>query len=260
LIDENDNWVISDFGQAVFRDTVDSSSRVVNIGGTDAYAPPEIDNLDDEFTRRYDIWSLGCIILEVAAFVVLGYDGLTGGSAYDGLDQVRNTQAVRSRRRDNRFFCGDGAHDCKLKDGIIRFMQQLQSADRLRRSPKSQIFIDRIVDLVGKMLAPSAGDRIDIGEVIRSLRFAVEDSNDNTQPFEMIPVPGERSILEPDLSSIRYVLAWLSFSCLRLEALYLLRHLTVFGTGEASAGHRLLFESSKTNTEIYGHVRLRIEC
>jgi hypothetical protein len=118
---------------------------------------------------------------------------------------VRSTLAHR-RRLDNRFFCEDVPYDYKVKDGIITFMEQLEKADRLKGKPKSEIFVNRIVDLIGKMLAPNAVNRIDIGEVIRSLRFAIEDSNDTTQPLEMTPVPGERSILEPDLGSIKYVL------------------------------------------------------
>ena len=205
LIDDDDNWIVSDFGQAVFRDAMDSSSRVPPIGGTDAYAPPEIDGRDEEFTRRYDIWSLGCIILEVTAFVVWGHDGLVGSAEYQGLDQVRCTQPARGHRIDSRFFCEAGPNEYKVKEGITNFMQELTTADRLRENSKSQTFIDRIIDLIGKMLAPNVDDRIDIGEVIRLLRFAIEDSNDTTQPLEMTAVEGERSILEPDLAFIPYV-------------------------------------------------------
>jgi len=79
-----------------------SCSRVVNQRGTDAYVPPEIDNLDSRFSRRYDIWSLGCIMLEVVAFVPLGHEGLHGER---GLDHVRFTRSSWGSQKDHRFFC-----------------------------------------------------------------------------------------------------------------------------------------------------------
>jgi serine/threonine protein kinase len=204
LIDDDNNWVISDFGQATFRSTSESSSRVVNQGGTDAYAPPEIDNLDAQFSRRYDVWSLGCIMLEVTAFVVLGYDGLRGCEQWKGLDQIRCTTAPRSRRQDNRFFCQESYQgEYKVKKEITDFMEFLTAAECLQHQQKSKVFVENILDLIRKMLEPEAEDRIEIGEVIRLLESAIEESGDDAQPLEMVAVPGERLIGEPDLGRVR---------------------------------------------------------
>jgi serine/threonine protein kinase len=205
LIDDNNNWVISDFGQSSFRPTGDSTSRVVNQGGTDAYAPPEIDNLDAEFSRRYDVWSLGCITLEVTAFTILGYAGLNGCTEWPGLDAVRTTQAARTRRTDSRFFCQDLYHgQYTVKGEVINFMEFLKKADSVREQQKSRVFIERILDLTMKMLEPMAEDRIEIGEVIRLLESIIEELNDDKQPVEMVAVHGERSIGEPEIGCIRF--------------------------------------------------------
>jgi serine/threonine protein kinase len=75
LVENDGTLLISDFGQAAFVER-GGSSRVDNHGGTEAYAPPEIDNLNERQTQRYDIWSLGCIFIEIVTVIVLGSNSL----------------------------------------------------------------------------------------------------------------------------------------------------------------------------------------
>jgi serine/threonine protein kinase len=202
LVDNDGTWIISDFGQSTFRETTRSSSRVVNQGGTDAYAPPEIDNLDARFSRRYDIWSLGCIMLEVLAFVLLGHEGLRGNR---GLDHVRCTRSSWSSRIDHRFFCQESPQGkCIVKPEIIAFMKSLKESETLHGSQKSRIFVENILELIAKMLEPEAEFRIEIGNVIRRLNSAIDSARPDLQALgQMVPVHGERSISESDLKSVR---------------------------------------------------------
>jgi serine/threonine protein kinase len=202
LVDDDGTWIISDFGQSTFRETTRSSSRVVNQGGTDAYAPPEIDNLDSRFSRRYDVWSLGCIMLEVMAFVLLGHDGLRGEK---GLDQVRCTRSSWSSRKDHRFFCQENPlGKCIVKLEIIAFMESLRESESLRGSQKSRLFVESILELITKMLEPEAEFRIEIGDVIRRLNSAMDSAQPDSQALgQMVAVHGERSISESDLKSVR---------------------------------------------------------
>jgi len=204
LIDDQGVWIISDFGESTFQETSRSTSRVVNRGGTDAYAPPEIDNLDTQFSRRYDVWSLGCIMLEVTAFVILGYDGLCGDK---GLDRVRYTTSAWSsiKESDHRFFSRESPQGkFVVKKEITDFMKSLTAAESLRGHQKSQAFVGSILDLITKMLEPEAKFRVPIGDVIRRLRSAMSTARDDThQRGPMSPVGDERPIGEPGLSDMR---------------------------------------------------------
>ncbi|KAH8655060.1 kinase-like domain-containing protein [Tricladium varicosporioides] len=204
LINDKGTWIISDFGESTFQDTSRSTSRVVNHGGTDAYAPPEIDNLDSRFSRRYDVWSLGCIMLEVMAFVILGHEGLCGEK---GLDKVRFTKLPWSLTKDHRFFCQESQLQYGkyiVKKEITDFMKSLLESERVRGQHKSRVFVETILELITEMLEPEAEHRIEIGKVIRRLRSAIDNARDHAQALdEMVAVEGERSIGQPRLSTIR---------------------------------------------------------
>ncbi|KIW11261.1 hypothetical protein PV08_10561 [Exophiala spinifera] len=202
LIDKDNIWMISDFGQAVFKPTGDTSSRMVNQGGTLAYAPPEM-NIDAKSSRRYDIWSLGCITLEVLAFAIHGTHGLNGCEAYQGLDAVRRTNNLTSGQEDSALWYQDDDKKYRVKPAVFEFMQFLLRAEPLQHRPSSLSFVNRIIDLITKMLEPVADDRIDIGEVVRLLEAAIEESNDQTQPLDMTPNDGEVPIGELELQCIR---------------------------------------------------------
>jgi serine/threonine protein kinase len=64
---------ISDFGMGRFRD-VATGSKTSNIKGTPAYAAPE-SRLESSQSRPYDIWSYGCILLEIIIWLVYGPQG-----------------------------------------------------------------------------------------------------------------------------------------------------------------------------------------
>jgi serine/threonine protein kinase len=78
LVDDSERLLITDFGHATFKEiTGTTSSKVMGRGGTEAYAPPEIDGEGCvKQNRRYDIWSLGCVLVEICAFVARGSQGV----------------------------------------------------------------------------------------------------------------------------------------------------------------------------------------
>jgi len=69
-------FLIADFGLS-FRKSSDDVKRcsltdTPKLGGV--YTPPEL--RDIQVTRKYDIWSFGCILLEVSAFAIDSYYGI----------------------------------------------------------------------------------------------------------------------------------------------------------------------------------------
>lgn len=65
-------FVIADFGLSVFRK---SANRTSVKAITPTYRPPEAD-VSGTLSLQYDIWSLGCIILELVVWMMRGWDGV----------------------------------------------------------------------------------------------------------------------------------------------------------------------------------------
>lgn len=207
LVEEDGNWVISDFGQATFIGPAGGASRIINQGGTDAYAPPEIDHLNETYSKRYDIWSLGCILLEFTAFIVRGYSGLCGSAdeEFRGLDDVRRTKSLGPRGEDQRFFVkSEISGDYELKPEIKAFMEGLCKVERARHK-RSRDFLQQVLALNLKMLEPKAENRIDIVDVVRQLSGIIQQGNLETaagNPLSITPYDGERALGEPDIIGI----------------------------------------------------------
>lgn len=184
LVDDDGTWLITDFGLAQFAPGNGTTSRVINQGGTDAYAPPEYLNVNGKFSRRYDVWSLGCVLLEVVAFAVGGLKGL------QGLDNARRTST--KHRTDDRFFTSSPDNSRYIvKPSIIQFKEHLLRSDRA--SPdSSKTFLHSLLDLIEKMLEPSAERRIDINEVIPELSGIVSATTTQSPggrptPYNYVP-------------------------------------------------------------------------
>ncbi|KAH8201080.1 hypothetical protein TruAng_004776 [Truncatella angustata] len=72
---------IADLGLAAFHVEANTNMRVASgvRSGTSRYMPPEMDQHGGEKSRgrAYDIWSMGCILLELLVWFTSGYDALT---------------------------------------------------------------------------------------------------------------------------------------------------------------------------------------
>ncbi|KAK4246022.1 kinase-like domain-containing protein [Corynascus novoguineensis] len=65
---------LADFGITRLHHT-DTKSNVDKIRGTKTYAPPEVEWAVSGFSRSFDIWSLGCVFLELVCWLVQGGSG-----------------------------------------------------------------------------------------------------------------------------------------------------------------------------------------
>ena len=179
LVEWSGDLVITDFGQARFKKVDGTSSKVTGVGGNEAYAPPEIDEDLMVNNRRYDIWSLGCILLEVSAFVVKGHSGL------GDLDKIRCREDTEARTRDDRFFRRAPASvlsqltpgteksgTYELKPQIYQWVQHLPESvsDNLSRE-----FINRILRVALKMLNVDVNSRLTSKEVCLRLSEIISD-------------------------------------------------------------------------------------
>jgi serine/threonine protein kinase len=158
LVDLNGVWQITDFGQAKFTNMSGSTSRVAHVGGTDDFAPPEYERIDERFSRKYDVWSLGCILLEAVAFAVRGIRGVKA------LDEARRSE--NGHHTDERFWQTDrDTGTACLKPAITNFMEELLQAESVRTDSSRQ-FLQNLLVLIRKMLEPVVERRIDIRDLL----------------------------------------------------------------------------------------------
>lgn len=71
---------ISDFGLTTFHSMLTTKVSPRGVAVTQTYMAPEYD-LNEDLSRSFDIWSLGCTYLEFITWMLLGADGLEKFSA-----------------------------------------------------------------------------------------------------------------------------------------------------------------------------------
>lgn len=161
-----------------------------------------------EFGRAYDIWSLGCIILETTAFLVLGYPGIAGSPGFSGLDQARQAMPPGARNGDERFFYRETPHgEYVVKREIRDFMASLERRHARSQdcSDESKAFLTKILSLIERMLKPDVRDRVDISRVVETLSSALKRATASAmeaKTHQVIAANDETIIGGPDLNRI----------------------------------------------------------
>jgi serine/threonine protein kinase len=166
LVEMSNNWVISDFGQATFREVNGTSSRVIGNAGTETYAPPEMADVDMKQSRKYDVWSLGCILLEVATFITQRHAGV------QKLDEIRISKAEGSNsngENDWYYHQDKGTQEYEVKPQISKWLKDLPKSEAIRTT-NSTYFMEEIVSLAEKMLNVDVEKRITARDAYLTLR------------------------------------------------------------------------------------------
>lgn len=193
-------WKIADFGQAAFKPRQGTDTNMTNEGGSDAYSAPETDTGGRTGTR-YDVWSLGCIMLEVTAFIAGGRDGRYGRGR---LMTARQTIPDGSNGRNSRLWQrGQSEGVYVVKPEVLNFIQGL--FDMLPLHTASGNFLRRILSLIKQMLAPDAKQRRDANGVVHELRDMIkpEEPLRHVELGQSQPRAGERPLGQEFLSGLR---------------------------------------------------------
>lgn len=90
---------LSDFGLASFH-SLESRKRFLPAGISATYRAPECD-LDKHISQKYDMWSLGCVLLEHLTWYLLGSEGV------DAFGQKRLEESQSAFKEDNFFSIQD---------------------------------------------------------------------------------------------------------------------------------------------------------
>lgn len=166
-------WRVSDFGQSRIKWDFTGSTRRTDVGATtDTYAPPEYLRAGYKPRLKYDIWSLGCILLEVLAFSLRGVEGIAD------LEEKRKTRDHSDNTFDHVLYekeesTNPGAY--RTKRVILKFMDDLSEHARARRNERD-CFVDDVVELIKHMLEPDDEKRFSATQVESKFQRILESA------------------------------------------------------------------------------------
>lgn len=119
---DSDHLVISDFGLTEFKSYWSKSHAISRDipGYSGTYKPPELGPDDNvEITQKYDIWSLGCVFLELASWLLMGSNAPADFSD----ERLRSDYGSQSNFKNDRFSyldtTGKGSPCHKVKPCVI---------------------------------------------------------------------------------------------------------------------------------------------
>ena len=187
---------ITDFGLSAFK-TAEAGSNTLPNTGDSQYMPPE--GRDIVANRKYDVWSLGCILLEVTAFAIRSYDGV------GLLDKL----FPEAKTKDNCAFFQKSAGRAILRPDIVQFMdRELDSfvEKSSMHDERDRIFVKGVISLIKMMLEPSAASRLTSSEVVENLKVLRSDirRHISTEVKLVDAYPSEIELGDQTLRSLRY--------------------------------------------------------
>ena len=174
---------ISDFGSGKVHTYRSGSYNTSSANGTLTYEPPEAAKPGGKTSRPYDVWSLGCVFLELLIWAVLGF---------------RAVEAFRGERLDRRFpgsqtdIVEDDAFWQMLQNGDITVRKSVDKWTKTLREAilqQSNQPFKEVLDLVVKMLETVKETRISaldlydtLDRIYKQKSIDLENVNDDDLP------------------------------------------------------------------------------
>lgn len=150
---------LSDFSCAKVVDFVTSISGqrnthlTVSKSGTPNYRPPE--SQSGKTSRPYDLWSLGCVYLELLTWYLEDYEAL------EQFRDDREGHVSPDKQIDQGFYEADGNGYWRLREVVTTKLDVLR--------PKCQGPLKEILDVIPDLLTINAKERITAAELVRRL-------------------------------------------------------------------------------------------
>ncbi len=144
---------IADFGSSKIQTYRSGSIHTQSPNGTKDYEPPEAISMG-KTSRRYDVWSLGCVFLEILVWALEGFQ------AVKLFKEKRNARRCPSSLMDIVIDCGFWQmaenNDTRVRASVVTCIQDLRQVES---QPRQQPF-EKVLDLVERMLDPDPATRI----------------------------------------------------------------------------------------------------
>ncbi|KAI8635652.1 kinase-like domain-containing protein [Xylariaceae sp. FL1651] len=160
-------FVLSDLGLTRYHSSL-TRSRVspTSIDGcTEVYRPPEMDMPGQHICSKYDIWSLGCVFLELCTWWLGGF------SSVKEFENQRAPEPGRIIEEPKYFFIPEQTHDAQaqLKPVVVEWIKKLRSV------AKDDLFAGPMLDLIEKdMLVVGKHQRSAIDRVCAEISKIIE--------------------------------------------------------------------------------------
>lgn len=150
LVGEDSKLLIADFGRAVTTDHLPSTSRLPR--GQPIYSPP-----DRQMTVKYDVWPLGCMMLEILVYTIEGSQGVKN------LDSKRVSKYVPTDYFHYEVLKNHTA-EIYLNPGVEDYIKSIRGKS-VPRQESEKGFLDAILDTITSMLKIDVSERWDAKEV-----------------------------------------------------------------------------------------------
>lgn len=147
-------FVIADFGSGKVSTYRSGSINTHSATGTPTYEPPEAE-YEGATSRPYDVWSMGCVFLELLIWAVLGLESL---EEFEGEREDKRFPDAPSASRDDSFWQFTGKK-FQLRASVLLWFRKLSEADREELEP-FQAALQSVRDLVMVMLNTDRERRI----------------------------------------------------------------------------------------------------
>ncbi|CAZ81471.1 unnamed protein product [Tuber melanosporum] len=171
ILIQQGKFVIADFGLSKFKADANTSSTIHKTG-TEAYLPPETCSIDPETNfddrmvgRSVDIWAFGCILAEIATYLLRGSGGV-------GEFSRRRLTRVSANMKDNSFHAYN-----EVKEEVREWLKSLEIM--AERDPQ----ISRLIQVVWKTLIPDRKKRPTAQAVLEEVSVLDPETATNMELF-----------------------------------------------------------------------------
>ncbi len=144
---------IADFGSGKVHTYRSGSVNTQSPNGTLTYEPPEAAK-EGKTSRPYDMWSLGCVFLELLAWAIWGYGPVEKFARERVAKRFPDSQI--NKMQDDCFWQMAENGTITLRAAVVKWMQDLEAATS---EPTHQHFKE-VVTLIPRMLDPDRITRI----------------------------------------------------------------------------------------------------
>ncbi|KAL9601655.1 MAG: hypothetical protein Q9219_002375 [cf. Caloplaca sp. 3 TL-2023] len=148
-------FCIADFGAGMIHRSPSTTTQMEPANETLSYEPPER-VLEGKTSRPYDIWSLGCVFLEMVLWAVLGSDAVRK-FRHDRLGRRNLTSRVGFVPDDHAFWHVNEKDEVVVRSAVLTQISELKKAvvDQNRWGP-----FEAVLEVIEKMLDPNRLTRI----------------------------------------------------------------------------------------------------
>ena len=190
------NFRISDWGSGKVNTYRSGSIKTPSPNGTPTYEPPEV-IVEGTTSRPHDVWSLGCVFLELLVWALIGFEAVEK-LKYERFG--RRDLSSASSREDDAFWQRTESQGIVLRKAVLECISILE--DRIQRSQRLKPF-EAVINLIKAMFNINSERRIialNVEDTLSRicLNTQVELNDSDSTPTDNDPAIPRLSLKAPD--------------------------------------------------------------